>query len=105
MAPRATSTRGTAPNAVICCHQPANRSSARRLGISTAESQRAYPVTIVSAGNCLAVRVWLMRLPWWHVHVRGECLDLKQVDRAARSRDRSELAVSNQRANIIGGAT
>ena len=41
--PSQTSTRGTAPSAAISCHQPANRSSARRVGISTADSHREYP--------------------------------------------------------------
>ena len=40
----------------MSCHQPANRSSARRDGISTADAHRAYPVTIVSTGSCFAVR-------------------------------------------------
>ena len=54
--PSQTSTRGTAPSPAISRHQPANRSSARRVGTSTAHAHRAYPVTIVSTGNCAAVR-------------------------------------------------
>jgi hypothetical protein len=56
--PSQTSARETAPRALISCHQPAYRSSARRVGISTAEAHRAYPVTIVSTGSSFAVRTW-----------------------------------------------
>jgi hypothetical protein len=38
-----TNTRGTAPNVERCCHQPAYRSSAARVGISTADAHREYP--------------------------------------------------------------
>ena len=38
--PSQTSTRGTAPSASMSRHQPANRSSARRVGIKIAESHR-----------------------------------------------------------------
>ncbi|CFE46299.1 Uncharacterised protein [Mycobacterium tuberculosis] len=38
--PSHTNTRGTAPNASISRHQPANRSSAHLLGSSIANSQR-----------------------------------------------------------------
>ena len=54
--PSHTSTRGTAPRFSISCHQPANRSSACRDGISAAARCREYPHAIVSTGNCLAVR-------------------------------------------------
>jgi len=37
----------------MSCHQPANRSSALRDGTSTADAQRAYPITIVSTGYLL----------------------------------------------------
>jgi hypothetical protein len=40
--------RGTAPSFSRCCHHPTNRSPARRDGISTADSQREEPHTIVS---------------------------------------------------------
>ena len=35
---------------------PVNKSSARRVGISTADAQRGYPAAIVSIGNTVAVR-------------------------------------------------
>jgi len=54
--PSHTSTRGTAPRPSISRHQPANRSAACRDGISTADSHREYPVTIVSTGSRVAVR-------------------------------------------------
>ena len=56
--PSHTNTRGTAPNIERCCHQPAYRSSALRVGINTAEAHREYPHTIVNTGNCVAVRTW-----------------------------------------------
>jgi hypothetical protein len=49
--------RGTAPNALISCHHPANKSSARRDGNKIAESHREYPNTIVSTGSCIGERV------------------------------------------------
>jgi hypothetical protein len=45
-----------------------------------------------------------MRRPRWQLSGRGECLDLEQVDRAARARYGGELAVGNQLADVIGGA-
>jgi hypothetical protein len=44
------------PTASISCHHPAKRSSAPRVGISSAEAHREYPNTIVSTGSRLAVR-------------------------------------------------
>ena len=40
--PSQTSARGTAPSRAISCHQPANRSGAARVGISSADSHREY---------------------------------------------------------------
>lgn len=40
----------------MCCHQPAYRSSAQRVGTSTADAHREYPQTIVNTGNLVAVR-------------------------------------------------
>jgi len=56
--PSHTSTRGTAPSIESSFRQPAYRSSAPRLGISTAEAHREYPHTMVSSGNAVAVRTW-----------------------------------------------
>jgi hypothetical protein len=55
--PSHTKTRGTAPRVLISCHQPVNKSSARRVGISTADAHLEYPLTIVSTGNTVAVRL------------------------------------------------
>jgi hypothetical protein len=52
-----SSAPGTAPSAVISCHHPANKSSERRLGISTADSHREYAQIIVSTGNNVGLRV------------------------------------------------
>jgi hypothetical protein len=49
---------GTAPNRCSSCHQPANRSSLSRLGISNAPAVREYPDTVVITGSCFAVRDW-----------------------------------------------
>ena len=54
--PSHTSTRGTAPSPAMSCHQPANRSAAVRVGISSAISQREYAQTIVSTGSCAGLR-------------------------------------------------
>ena len=45
------------PNCSISRHQPANRFSARRDGISIATSQREYPQITVNTGNCAGLRV------------------------------------------------
>ena len=54
--PSHTSTFGTAPRPAISCHQPANKSAAVRVGISSPVSHRAYPVTMVSTGSCVGLR-------------------------------------------------
>jgi hypothetical protein len=46
----------SAPNVERWCHQPAYKSSAKRVGISTADAHREYPHTTVNTGNCVAVR-------------------------------------------------
>ncbi|CRK60480.1 1-deoxy-D-xylulose 5-phosphate synthase [Alloactinosynnema sp. L-07] len=54
--PSQTSTRGTAPNFSTSRHHPANKSSAQRFGISTAESHREYPHAMVSTGRRAGLR-------------------------------------------------
>lgn len=54
--PSQTSVRGTAPSCCSNPHQPANRSSPVRDGISTAVSHLEYADTITSTGSCIAVR-------------------------------------------------
>ncbi len=56
--PSHTNTLGTAPNVERCCHHPAYKSSAVRVGINSAEAHREYPHTMVSTGNAVAVRTW-----------------------------------------------
>ena len=50
--------RATTPSAWIRCHHPANRSSARRVGIKIADNHREYPHTIVNTGSGIGVRLW-----------------------------------------------
>lgn len=52
--PSHTNTLGTAPNVERCCHHPAYKSSAVRVGINSAEAHREYPHTMVSTGNAVA---------------------------------------------------
>jgi len=56
--PSHTNTLGTAPSVERCCHQPAYKSSAVRVGINTADAHREYPHTIVNTGSAVALRAW-----------------------------------------------
>jgi hypothetical protein len=50
--------RGVAPNVERCCHQPALRSSAVRVGTNTADAHREYPHTIVNTGSAVVLWAW-----------------------------------------------
>ncbi len=95
--PSQTSTRGTDPSASISCHQPANRSSEQRNGISTLDSQR-YPLFSARPGFARESRQRLRRSiqttqvnpHYWHHKRRGSnpCDLLPQITCPVRARGR-----------------